>query len=345
MATIVKGKNANKPYTVRYFYDGRQREKSFATRKDARDFMVKFEHDSREQTFIDPRVAGERFARVAQRWLARHPGSPRTLENYEANLRLHILPAFGSKSLLAVAQDREGVESFLRETLPAKGLGASVARSCYMVICAIVNDAIKAGRIRETRLRGIALPAVAQKAEITFGSHAQITALAANLSAPYGFSVYLMRGCGLRLGESLGVRASDFKDGSLRLSRQLASNGQGYGPLKHRGSDDYRDIPVPQYVLDARPGDFEEFPAVSHRSYRDWFNRARDAAGLPKSFTPHVLRHIFASVCLANGIPITDVSKWLGHKDINVTFGIYGHLVPASWDRARSVLDAEWSKG
>jgi integrase len=55
-----------------------------------------------------------------------------------------------------------------------------------------------------------------------------------------------------------------------------------------------------------------------------------------------VLRHIFASVALSGGVPITDVSKWLGHKDINVTFGIYGHLVPASWERARGVLDDEW---
>jgi integrase len=165
------------------------------------------------------------------------------------------------------------------------------------------------------------------------------------MPASYRWTIYLMRGCGLRLGESLGVQASDFHNGSLRLARQLSPDTKLPVPLKHRGADDYRDIPVPQYVVDARPRDFEGFPPVDHRTYRDWFNRARDAAGLPASFTPHVLRHIFASVCLAGGVPITDVSKWLGHKDINVTFGIYGHLVPASWERARGVLDAEWEKG
>jgi integrase len=345
MATIVKGKNPGKPYTVRYFHDGRQHEKSFVTRKEAKDWLVKFEHDAREQTFIDPKVAGERFGRVAQRWLARHPGSPRTLVAYESVLRLHILPALGSKSLAAVAQDREGVEGFLRETLPAKGLGASMIRTCYMVIAAIVNDAIKAGRIKESRLRGIALPAVPRKADIYFADMIATWNLASKMPASYRWTIYLMRGCGLRLGESLGVQASDFHNGSLRLARQLSPDTKLPVPLKHRGADDYRDIPVPQYVVDARPRDFEGFPPVDHRTYRDWFNRARDAAGLPASFTPHVLRHIFASVCLAGGVPITDVSKWLGHKDINVTFGIYGHLVPASWERARGVLDAEWEKG
>jgi integrase len=112
--------------------------------------------------------------------------------------------------------------------------------------------------------------------------------------------------------------------------------------LKHRNADDYRDIPVPGYVLAVIPPGWDAFPPVNHRTYRKWFKRGRDAAGLPLSFTPHVLRHTFASVALAGGVPITDVSKWLGHRDINVTFSIYGHLVPASWERARGVLDDEW---
>lgn len=222
-----------------------------------------------------------------------------------------------------------------------------MTRTCCMVINAIVNDAIKAGRIRESRLKGITLPVAGQKAEVVFATHEQIEQLAAGMPEGHGFSIYLMRGCGLRLGEALGVFSEDIRqDGVLRLKRQLAPDGRSYIPLKHRGKDDFRDIPVPQYVLDNEPGVFEILngvPHVSHRTYRDRFNKARDAAGLPKSFTPHTLRHTFASVALAGGVPITDVSKWLGHRNIQTTFGIYGHLVPASWDRARAVLDAEWS--
>jgi hypothetical protein len=42
---------------------------------------------------------------------------------------------------------------------------------------------------------------------------------------------------------------------------------------------------------------------------------------------------------LAEGIPITEVSRWLGHNSIEVTHQIYGHLVPSSFDRARTALD------
>ena len=151
-----------------------------------------------------------------------------------------------------------------------------------------------------------------------------------------------MRGCGLRIGEALGVFDRDLKDGWLRVQRQLSQDGLYYVSLKHRDEEDYRDVPVPQYVSAAMPADFFAFPMVSHRQYRDWFNRARDAAGLPPEFTPHMLRHIFASVCLANGVPITDVSKWLGHQNIQVTYGIYGHLTPKAITAGASVLDEEW---
>ena len=78
---------------------------------------------------------------------------------------------------------------------------------------------------------------------------------------------------------------------------------------------------------------------VTRRTYQEDFARAAGKAGLPPEFIPHSLRHCYASTALAHGIPITEVSRWLGHKSIEVTHQIYGHLVPASWDRARTALD------
>ncbi len=78
---------------------------------------------------------------------------------------------------------------------------------------------------------------------------------------------------------------------------------------------------------------------MARRTYQEDFERAAAKAGLPPEFIPHTLRHCYASTALASGIPITEVSRWLGHKSIEVTHQIYGHLVPTSWDRARTVLD------
>ena len=42
----------------------------------------------------------------------------------------------------------------------------------------------------------------------------------------------------------------------------------------------------------------------------------------------HRLRHTFASELLTNGVPIFKVSKWLGHSSSDLTYAVYGHLIP-----------------
>ena len=42
---------------------------------------------------------------------------------------------------------------------------------------------------------------------------------------------------------------------------------------------------------------------------------------------------------LAEGVPISEVSRWLGHKSITTTVDLYGHLVPEASGRARDALD------
>ncbi|MGW2987412.1 tyrosine-type recombinase/integrase [Streptomyces goshikiensis] len=54
-------------------------------------------------------------------------------------------------------------------------------------------------------------------------------------------------------------------------------------------------------------------------------------------YTPRSLRRFFASTALANGVPIHEVSRWLGHRSVKTTVGIYGHLLPSAWDRCREV--------
>jgi integrase len=45
-----------------------------------------------------------------------------------------------------------------------------------------------------------------------------------------------------------------------------------------------------------------------------------------------------ASTALAEGLSISEVSRWLGHKSITTTVDLYGHLVPQASGRARDAL-------
>ena len=132
--------------------------------------------------------------------------------------------------------------------------------------------------------------------------------------------------------------------GQPRRAAAAAEVPQGGGVPRH---------PAAQYVSEAidkhvaehgtTPDGYlfqgRKYKLVVRRSYQEDFQRAAARAGLPPEFIPHSLRHLYASTALAEGIPITEVSRWLGHKSIEVTHQIYGHLIPSSFDRARTALD------
>ena len=82
---------------------------------------------------------------------------------------------------------------------------------------------------------------------------------------------------------------------------------------------------------------------MTYAGYHHRFGVAAGKAGLA-GMTEHNLRHLFASTLLRNLAPITDVSEWLGHRDINITYAVYSHLLPDSWDRVRKVLESALAK-
>ena len=51
-----------------------------------------------------------------------------------------------------------------------------------------------------------------------------------------------------------------------------------------------------------------------------------DEAKIPRSITPHKLRHTFGSLLAQSNVSIYKIAEWLGHSDVNVTTKYYAHL-------------------
>jgi integrase len=63
-----------------------------------------------------------------------------------------------------------------------------------------------------------------------------------------------------------------------------------------------------------------------------------DATRLPRlSF--HGLRHSCASLLLAAGVPMRDVSELLGHSDVRLTLNTYAHVPEESRARTANAID------
>ncbi|MBT8103032.1 MAG: tyrosine-type recombinase/integrase, partial [Gammaproteobacteria bacterium] len=56
----------------------------------------------------------------------------------------------------------------------------------------------------------------------------------------------------------------------------------------------------------------------------------------PNEVTFHNLRHTYASHAIVAGVPLADVSKYMGHSSVAVTADVYHHLMKGSDDRARA---------
>lgn len=73
-------------------------------------------------------------------------------------------------------------------------------------------------------------------------------------------------------------------------------------------------------------------------SVTKWFTGFIKRSGLPR-VTVHSLRHTYASLMIADGIPLVTVSHSLGHAQVSTTANIYAHVIAAAEARAAEVFD------
>lgn len=320
-------------WTVRWWADGRQHERSFRRNWQQAKAHAKTVEAAKGSIHRGEAPTPVTFGAYVEGWLPHLKRNTRIA--YGSALANHVLPVCGQRQLADVAADRDFVQSLLRSMRPG------TARVALVAIRSLVSEAKLSGHVQVDRLSRLKVDPL-EPTQFLFPTVEQMAALADGL-AELAPAVWIMRGCGLRPGEVLAVRSTDFDGPRLRVARQLMSDGT-LAPLKARKPGEFRDVPVPDYVsrtvdcLDAG-----SFFSTSRPTFSARFRVSADVAGL-KGFRPHDLRHVFASVALAGGVPLPDVARWLGHRDIQTTYRTYSHFLPDSWSAGQSVLDAEYTR-
>lgn len=73
-------------------------------------------------------------------------------------------------------------------------------------------------------------------------------------------------------------------------------------------------------------------------SVTQWFSAFIARSGMPK-VTVHSLRHTYASLMIADGVPLVVVSKQLGHAQTSTTANIYAHAIASAQAKAMQTFD------
>lgn len=344
--------NGRGGFTFRYRgADGKQHQETYSTKALAQDRQAQLWRDKRagELTFTDKSAGAVMFLDYAARWIERGQSRGESTKILYRQTLKRIAGKLEGRSLAWVATHRAEVEDVING-LKTEPKGASYVRRARQVIVGACNTAQKNGDLPNGHaLRGLDIGKDVRVTPASFyaASHAQLEAMASAMGEPYSLLVWTGRYAGLRIGESLGLNRSDIMTGTdggklIVLKRQRIQDGS-LTPLKARQVHDFRQIPIDAWLADklaTAPVDAEGyyFPVAWRKTIQDRFNAARDQAGLPASFTPHDLRHLYASALLSAGARLDLVSKILGHGSVEITSAVYAHVMPTDYGTLRNLV-------
>jgi integrase len=334
--------------------EGRQRSRSFARKPDAVRFLTLVQADLLRGSYIDPDRSRTALSTYVSTWLASLSVRPTTRRTYDSHLRTWILPALGGRSLASITPT--DVRALVRQL--TEHLAPSTARHVHGLLSTILRCAVEDGYLARnpaarTGPRRTPRPRVAP---LTVG---QVQALIDATPERFRVVVLLGAGCGLRIGEALGLRVGevDLDAGVLRVSAQLqALPGQPLALRPPKSFSSIRTVPLPETVAAAIAEHLRRWPPAASDGHqllvrtvtgrpvwpRTFHSRicrtATGGAGLP-DVRFHQLRHFYASALIRGGESVKTVQAALGHASAVETLQIYVGLWPDNDQRTRAAID------
>lgn len=285
-----------------------------------------------------------------------------TFTKYDSLYRNHVLGSqIGSIKLSDLRATH--LQAYYK-TLLDKGIGANIIRTVNKHLGTSINLALKQGLVMRNYCDLVTLPKAEKgKSEVIkcFSTDEQ-KQLIASLDGNRNKPLYLTAlGCGLRLGEIIGLKWEDidFTKETISINRAVsniakveADGTRNWSILEHTPKTDtsIRTIPIPKTLVIAlkqhkqtqnkeklKNGElYQNNDLVFCTELGNYF----DTRNLTRSYERHLkkigipyrnfhsLRHTYATRLFENDVPIKTVQSLLGHKDITTTMNIYTHVMP-----------------
>lgn len=213
---------------------GRQRETSFEKKGVADSFAAKVEREKDLGTYIAPTGLLVPLVAVYREFIDSGSRVNGTRYQYETSLRLHVEPYFGSTAVGAVKPKH--LNAWLKWMVEERGYEESTAINRYETLAgvfsfAVANEYITKNPCQHVRTGRQRVKRRVKKT-IRLPTLAEIEAIERHLPGPYKLLVWLMAGCGLRIGEACAVTLQqlDLESGMLYVNRQITQDGENEEP-------------------------------------------------------------------------------------------------------------------
>lgn len=163
-------------------------------------------------------------------------------------LELHILPIIGRRPLNQVTHEElQQLLNNLRRRPGKRPLSAQTVHHVHSVLRPIFSKAKQMRLIEDDPTVGLVLPKI-NRAERAAPTVEQVRRLLAVVEGhPYSIAIHLMATFGLRLGEALAVRRTDFSDDFSEVYIQQAADYHTH-EMGNPKRDSKRRLPVPAHL-------------------------------------------------------------------------------------------------
>lgn len=330
----------------------------FPTKASAKLQLKAMQVDRARGDFIDPRSGRVTLAEWIDRWWPIHEFSlkPTARHSESGRVRNHIRAGLGHVPLDEL--DTLTVQTWttrLRNVRTGKPLAPKTVRNCHGMLHKILLAAVAQRLIRSNPCADSHLPKIPHR-EMMFLNEPQVGRLLAEVPEHWKPLVLLLVSTGLRWGEAAGLRVKDVdvlagKLTVLRAMHELSGSGEIVftEPKTERARRTVTfpkttvGMPLASLLVGKYPGELVFSapmggPARARNFRRSWLKWV-ERAGLT-GLRIHDLRHSHAAHLISAGVPLTAISRRLGHTSIAVTSDLYGHLLPEVDDGILAAVEA-----
>jgi integrase len=288
------------------------------------------------------------------RWVDVYLKSKRvsTTDTYKSIIKNHIKPSLGPFQLSEITPD--DAAGLFAEILRTRS--ANTARLIYDILSAAFRQAVKS-EIAYRNIMQIVEKPKAEQVNHKIMTEKEISLFLKRIKESPFYLIYLLIvSAGLRRGEALAAKWENlnFSTGMIIIAESAVKTNSGSIEINQpKSRQSKRSLALPMYAVQELKNAYQAGKSgfiVSRRNrpvhpnelWTD-FKKIKLDIGLG-DLTIHEIRHSHSAHLLRSRIPLSEVSKRLGHSTIKTTSDIYAHAVPDASDNSAEAIQRVFEK-